>query len=288
MSSRTPATDAKQFEQQLASLNQKLEANISALEEAQALTHLGSWQWDVATGEIAWSDEMYRIYGFEPQERQIGFKEFIGLIHPQDQERIQGAIGAAFQSGKSFEFEHRIIMPDEQTRILQGKGKSDKNEAGEVIRMLGTSQDITERYEFEQALKLSDERFKAVAVATNDVVYDLNLQSHEMWFNETLNSEYGYSTHDKHQTWWSEHIHPDDRDKINRALTSLLEGESVTWWQDYRLRKDSGDYVTVRDRAYIIRDEASIPVRMIGSILDITQQKEFQPTVTNSVDAIEA
>src|ERR1044072_8050322 len=61
----------------------------AALKEAQALTHLGSWQWDVATHEISWSDELYRIYGLKPQEREIGFEEFISLIHPGDQQRVQ-------------------------------------------------------------------------------------------------------------------------------------------------------------------------------------------------------
>src|SRR5690349_59795 len=62
------------------------------LEEAQALTHLGSWEWDVASGHIAWSDEMYRIYGLKPQERPIGFEEFMEMIHPDDRPAVQEII----------------------------------------------------------------------------------------------------------------------------------------------------------------------------------------------------
>lgn len=114
-----------------------------ALEEAQALTHLGSWEWDIATDVISWSDELYRIYGMRPQERAIGFEEFIELIHPDDRQRVQDVIGEAFQTGQPFEFEHRIMLPTGIERILKGMGKMVCDEQGKPLRMLGTSQDVT-------------------------------------------------------------------------------------------------------------------------------------------------
>ncbi len=128
-------------------LNQQLHTDSShhsrALEEAQALTHLGSWEWDIKTDVISWSDELYRIYGMKPQERAIGFEEFIRLIHPDDREQVQSIIYNAFHSGQPFEFEHRIILPDGAERILKGMGKQIKDKDGNPERMLGTSQDVT-------------------------------------------------------------------------------------------------------------------------------------------------
>jgi len=124
-----------------------------ALEEAQALTHLGSWQWDVATNDISWSDELYRLYGMKPQEREVSFDEFMGMIHDEDRERIGSIIATSFQSGKPFEFEHRIVRPDGAVRFLHGVGKVIRNRKGEPVRMIGTSQDITSRAAAEAACR---------------------------------------------------------------------------------------------------------------------------------------
>lgn len=262
----------------MADLNQTLEANNLALEEAQALTHLGSWQWTIATNEIGWSDELYRIYGLKPQEREISFEEFIGLIHPEDQERVQGLIGVAFQTGEPFDFEHRIILPNGKLRILHGKGKSVKGPDGKLARMLGTSQDVTEQKIADQALHLSDERFKAVTAATNDLVYDFDLTEGLMWFNEILFDRYGYPKKavEPTQAWWLDHIHPDDQPGIKKSVQRLLKSKTTTWEAEYRFKKHDGKYVDVRDRAYVIRDHAQKPMRMIGSMLDITKQKELE------------
>lgn len=263
---------------ELATLNQTLEANNLALEEAQALTHLGSWRWDIATNDIAWSDELYRIYGLQPGERQIGFDEFINLIHPEDRERVQGIIGAAFQTGEAFEFEHRIILPNGKIRILFGKGKTVHNANGELAGMLGTSQDVTEQKIADQALHLSDERFKAVSAATSDIIYDLDVIEDNMWFNESLYSRYGYPKKDVElsRQWWLEHIHAGDQADIRKSVQKLLKSKATTWEAEYRFKKHDGKYIEIRDRAYVIRDHNGRPLRMIGSMLDISKQKELE------------
>lgn len=141
--------------QELQEHNQSLETDAAqkaaALEEAQALTHLGSWQWDIATNIISWSDELYRMYGLKPQERQVSFNEFLLLIHPEDRDQVSEVVSTSFKTGKPFEFEHRIILPDGKERILHGMGKVVSDAAGSPLRMLGTSQDITEQKQLERA-----------------------------------------------------------------------------------------------------------------------------------------
>lgn len=128
-------------------LNQRFEKKITertrALEEAQALTHLGSWEWDIGSNIISWSDELYRIYGLKPQEIAIGYEEFLGMIHPEDRRRVEAVIGEAFQTAQPFEFEHRIMLPTGTERILKGVGRIVTDDDGKPVRMHGTSQDIT-------------------------------------------------------------------------------------------------------------------------------------------------
>lgn len=142
-------------QQEIQKLQHALEAKVAEkatdLEEAQALTHLGSWQWDVATGRISWSDELYRIYGLKPQDHEVGFEEFMSMIHPADRARVSNVIGASSQTGEPFDFEHRIILPNKKERVLHGMGKVITDAKGQPLRMLGTSQDITEANRLERA-----------------------------------------------------------------------------------------------------------------------------------------
>jgi len=133
------------------SLETKISEHTSALEEAQALTHLGSWQWDVTTGAISWSDELYRIYGLPPQDHEVGFEEFMSMIHPEDRARVSNVIGASSQTAEPFNFEHRIILPSGEERVLHGMGKVITDSHGKPMRMLGTSQDITEAKQLDRA-----------------------------------------------------------------------------------------------------------------------------------------
>jgi len=247
------------------------------LEDAQALTHLGSWQWDVVTNAISWSDELYRIYGLKPQEREVGFEEFMGMIHEEDRERVGAIISNSFQSGTPFSFEHRIVRPNGNLRYLYGMGKVVRNSKGEPMRMIGTSQDITARKAVEEALNRSNERFQAITQATHDLVYDLDLHHNSIWFNEELQSEYGYnaSQGSSDLAWWISHIHPEDRERIETQINMLKRSDQQVWRAEFRFCKADGSYAVVRNRAYVLRDTEGKPERIVGSCLDITEAQRL-------------
>lgn len=267
---------------ELRKLDQKLEAKANersaALEEAQALTHLGSWQWDVKTGVISWSDELYRVYGLKPQEREIGYEEFLLLIHPGDRDRVSSIIGRSFKTGKPFEFEHRIILPNKKQRILHGIGKIVTDAAGRPIKMVGTSQDITEHKKFELALQRSDRRFKTVMQATHDLIYDLDLASRTVWFSEALYDAYGYKKDRSHHTldWCVSCVHPDDMQEIRDQIGKLIASKQQSWQTEHRFQKADKSYTVVRNRGYILYGASGKPERIIGSLLDITAQKQLE------------
>lgn len=125
----------------------------SRLSEAQHIAQVGSWEWDIDTDRVSWSDEMYRMYGLEPQQFQATFAGFIALVHPDDRERVQQIIGAALTSGQSFEFEHRVVQADGVVRVMQARGQVIADASGRLIRMMGSGQDITERKEAERQLQ---------------------------------------------------------------------------------------------------------------------------------------
>jgi PAS domain S-box-containing protein len=120
------------------------------LAEAQELAHIGSWEWDVAADRVTWSDELYRIYGVEPQSIDITYERYLERIHPEDRELVRNAVARAAAEGSSFVFEHRTVLRDGRVRWLQGRGRVVLNDAGKPVRMVGTSQDVTERKQLDE------------------------------------------------------------------------------------------------------------------------------------------
>jgi PAS domain S-box-containing protein len=114
------------------------------LELAQQITHIGSWQWDVATNRVMWSDELFRIYGLEPQSIEITFESFIALVHPEDRERTTSAVRAALATGGKFAYPERILRPDGSIRELETVGEAVFDGAKKVSGLVGTCRDVTD------------------------------------------------------------------------------------------------------------------------------------------------
>jgi len=156
-------TDAKRAEEELG-------RSRALLEEAQRSGHIGSWEWDIASNTVTWSDELYRIYGLEPGSLAVTFERFVELVPAQDRERVGAIIETAYRERQPFAFEHQIVRPDGEIRTLQANGRVIVDAAGEAIGMVGSDQDITERTQAEAALRESEERLRAVWESAADAM----------------------------------------------------------------------------------------------------------------------
>lgn len=130
---------------------------------------------------------------------------------------------------------------------------------------------------YERQLRETLERYELIFRATNDVLYELDLIAGTVVWNEALYTQYGYSKDSDVEKleWWAEHIHPDDALKLEHKLSDWFEGKSDTWQAEYRFRKADGRYIFIRDRGMVQRGSDGSPMRIIGSFLDITQQKQL-------------
>ena len=120
------------------------------LAEAQALAHIGSWEWDIAGDRVTWSNELYRIYDLQPERGELNYEAYLSRIHPGDRDRVRSTIAVALEEGHAFEMTHRAVLGDGSERIVQGRGRVILDRAGHPVRMVGTTQDITERERVEQ------------------------------------------------------------------------------------------------------------------------------------------
>ena len=135
----------------LRSLYETLQESNAKLEEAQRITHVGYWEWDLLTDRMNWSDETYRIYGLRPQERPMDLATVREKIHPEDWQRgMEGAVG-----GARFNAECRLFRPTGEMRIADFQGDVKRDASGRPYRMFGTVQDITDRKRAEEELQRS-------------------------------------------------------------------------------------------------------------------------------------
>jgi PAS domain S-box-containing protein len=150
----------RRVESELRLLNETLERRVSErtaaltgmtdrLVEAQAVAQIGSWEWDVAKNELWWSDEMCRIFGVP--SAPAGYEPYLLLLHPDDRDWTDAAVRQAITTGKPFTFEHRLIRPDGETRVIHARGRAEFDGSGALQRLLGTGHDITERLQAEAA-----------------------------------------------------------------------------------------------------------------------------------------
>ncbi len=147
-----------------AEVEEALRKNEAILAEAQRIAHLGFWDWGIATGELFWSDEIYRIFGLVPQAFGATYDAFIELVHPEDRARVQHAVNAAVRSEAEYDIDHRIVRPNGDVRYVHETGELYRDAHGAPSRMIGAVVDITDlkRAESEREVTLHalDQRVK--------------------------------------------------------------------------------------------------------------------------------
>jgi PAS domain S-box-containing protein len=152
----------KQRTEELEKAYYSLKESERRLAEAQRMAHIGNWEWDIATKERYWSDEMYRIFGFKPQEIEVTYDMFLSYVHPDDRDYVDNAIKEALE-GKPHDINYRLILNNGEERIIHEQGKTIFNEKNIPVRMFGTVQDITEHKRTEEALaKIEETRVKEI------------------------------------------------------------------------------------------------------------------------------
>ena len=132
---------------------QKLRQRQASLAEAQKLAHVGNWELDPLTQKIAWSVEVFRIFGLNPEQPEPSYWELLLKIHPDDRQLWGETVGQAIAEGRSYELDYRIVRPDASVRYVCSRGQTILNENDRVMRLFGTVQDITERKQAEEALR---------------------------------------------------------------------------------------------------------------------------------------
>jgi two-component system, NarL family, sensor histidine kinase UhpB len=267
-----------EFEKERQQYIENIIANESLMKEAEQLAHFGSWETDIITGEVKWSDETFRIYGYKPGEVKPGHDIVLHHIHPDDRAAYQHIIYVVLQKKEVYSSEMRLIDKMGNHKFVAFKIVVKRNESGQLIRLSGFIQDITERKKAEILLRESNERYEYVNKATLDTIWEWDFITNKGFWGEGIMRTFGYGE-DKIQyntSWIDDYIHPDDKERVIRSIEYHIENMIQNWQGEYRFLRADGSYRYVYDRGFILFDKKNHPYRMIGAMTDITEKRKME------------
>lgn len=254
--------------------------DFTAQEKAQmALEHFESrfqlFYKSVPLPLLVIDDETGGIVDVNPAATNLyGYKrdEFLKLSLPDllpEGDQAGPGQGRLHHNGSSETTCHRL----KDGRLIDANVSSYSFLLDERPATLSIIQDVTEQQAVQAALEASEERQRIIADLTADAIRDHDMIAGKVSWSTGLQDLFGYEASDSlDQAWWIEQIHPDDRDAILESLNAGLESDAGYWMGEYRFRRVDGAYASVLDNAYIMRDESGRATRLIGSMVDITEQ----------------
>jgi PAS domain S-box-containing protein len=255
---------------------QSLRRSEAYLNEAQRLTHTGSWAYDPAGGPIYWSEEMFRIYAVDPQQGFPTRAQRDTRIHPEDLENVRQARHEMLHKKVDSEFEHRIVLPDGRVRHVHVLGHPVLNPAGEVLETVGTTVDITERKRAEEMLR---ERADLLNL-THDTIFVMDIEGVIGYWNRGAEEQYGWTAEQAvgrvvHDLLKTVFLMPLAEIKAEVIRANRWEGELV------HTRKD-GTQAVVASRWALQRDSKGAPVAILETNNDVTERKHAEEALRQS------
>lgn len=254
---------------------EQLQQSRYLLSKATEVAHIGYFFVNAKTNLGYWSDEVCRIYGIEPGTFDGRTETFLNFIHEKDRESVYERIQQALRGEIPYKLDHRIVRKDGSIRWVHHTAEVSFTENGEPEDIIGITQEVTERKTMEEILREFNDRFEIVSKATNDAIWDWDIEKDVILWNHGIKTIFGFdlTINESTNEWWSAKLHPSDYKRITQELWETFNNNKTNWTAHYQYKCADGSYKHVLDRAYVIYSD-NRPIRMIGAMQDITQQKK--------------
>ncbi len=280
---------AAQFEAVKTEIKERQRAEAALLREkthlalAQKVAHVGSWEFDLATQEFAWSDETFRIYGFHPEQPTPTITEHLQNIHPDDRTIWDTAVNQLLK-GKSWELEYRIVRPDGSIRHLLGQGQPIFNSDSQVEKLFGTVVDITERKLAEQA----QARLTAILEATPDIVGICDATGRKIYINPAARQFHGIEPDGDITNHQISECHPKEVADFILEVAMPAAIANGIWKGETLWRRWDGEVFPV-SQVIIAHNSERGEVEYISTIArDISELKRTEAALQRQLAAVEA
>lgn len=247
------------------------------LKEAQSIAHIGSWDYNLATGQLVWSDELYRIYGVSPESFTTKVETLINLIHPDDQAAMKAWLEAGASGQRLVALEFRCVRPNGTIRNIEGQGEVFFDANGKPSHMSGTAQDISERKQIEEIVHERNEFFRMIAENIDDFIAVLDLEGRRIYNSPSYAKLFGDIETIKGTDSFAE-IHPDDLEHIKQIFKETIQS-GIGQRTEFRFVLADGSIRHMESLGGLIRDSQGQPSYVVIVSHDITKRKQTEEEI---------
>jgi len=261
----------------------RLQEEHLRLKEAQAIGHVGSFEWKVGSSIAYWSDELYRINGLEPQSEEITPDKVDQFIYPDDFAELQSIKEQSMKQPGNYHFIHRIRLRDGQLRWVNHEWESFAGEAGTVERVTGIVQDITEEIQANQRIQQSEALLRSTEEVAEVGSYEADLLQNTFRFSDGMYRLFGEEPNSLEPSleWIDSRSHPDDVAVVKDILDSAVANKHPYHYTRRIYRKD-GDLRILEAHGKVVCNDAGDAVRLLGLVQDITERKQAEEALLES------
>jgi len=272
--------DAKEELTSLRREVQLLRQREALLVEAERIAHVGSWVWDVGTGDVFWSDELYRILGYDPEREPATTERFFERVHPEDRERVRRVSAAGASTGVAEQVDYRIALPDGQLRYATMNGAMLFDEGGKLRRIVGTVRDLSQERSLQRQMQLSLELLEEAQTIAQMGSWNFDLASHRTEWSAGMYRLMGVDP----KTPATEDLFlsllvPEERERVRALQVRGLQGDG-TAELECRFARANGTVWQARVRTVPARDPEGKLIAYRGTVLDITDQTRLAQRLT--------
>jgi len=271
-----------------AMLDSELRRSEQRLREAQAMAHLGDWEYDYATKQVTYSEEAYRILGYDPTRGHPSTGTLRDYTHPDDREKVDLLIVRAIDERTECKFEHRIVRPDNTVRYVLTRGRPLGDSSALAGRFLGTLMDVTSIKQAEEALLRTEARYRQVVESVHEVIFQTDSQGRLTLVNPAWTEITGYHILESFGRSLADFADGKSGLQYNTIVRLLMSGETAVSREKLplRMKDNSIRWFELQARAQVGTGERSMGIA--GSLHDITQREELETEMQRAREAAEA
>ena len=248
--------------------------------DLERTSHVGSWDWDPATGMVTWSGELYEIFGVDPGTFVPTYEEFLARVHPDDRDRVDRTTRHAVETGAPFSIDERIVRPDGEERVLLSSARVERDPAGRAVRVAGICLDITERTEAERALAQARRQQEAILQSAAEGIIGLDPTGHVTLANPAAADLLGWPPEELNGRDIHEVVHGSDPEGPGHdtedcpVRASVMTGEVQDMEDDTFWRRTGSSFPVHFTSSPIV--EHGRPAGAVLTFNDVTERKRFE------------
>jgi len=265
-------------------IENELKQSESQLIEAQRLANVGSWNWDLESNDRTWSDELYRIFGL-PRDGSAPDLDatLLECVHPEDRELVRSSIEHSMRDQESCSFSFRIIRPDGAERVIHSQGNVVTDSGGNLIRMFGTAQDVTERKEIENARREAEEKYRDIFENAGEGIFQSTPEGEYIAANPALARIHGFDSPEElisSRRDITRQVYVDPARRIE--FRNRLEKQGFVRGFEHEIFRQDGSKIWCSLNARAVRDERGVVQYYEGTAQDITERKRTEAALRES------